>query len=317
MILITGARGHVGRNLVQQLMQDGHKLRVLLTSDEQLPWDVQDPHAPEIIIGTLMDDEALFAATSGVHVVFHLENAMWWGRTRDLERVELVGTRNLVAAARAARVGRIITLSHLGASPSSAFTLLRIKGQQEALIRDSGLAYTIIRPGIIYGTEDAFVNHLAMVMSTNPFFFVMPGYGEIILHPLYIDDLIKALQISLDKIDTVDEVIEIGGAEYITFEDLVWTIMRVTGFYRPIIKVQPYMMRWLTTLYGFLFSRTLITPQWLDILAASRTAPLGNMYRYFGFQPRRFEDTLMTYLPQKSFFFSALRYAFKRRPRSI
>ncbi|PJF22900.1 MAG: hypothetical protein CUN56_03625, partial [Phototrophicales bacterium] len=128
---------------------------------------------------------------------------------------------------------------------------------------------------------------------------------------------IKALQISLHKIDTVDEVIEIGGAEYITFEDLVWTIMRVTGFYRPIIKVQPYMMRWLTTLYGFLFSRTLITPQWLDILAASRTAPLGNMYRYFGFQPRRFEDTLMTYLPQKSFFFSALRYAFKRRPRSI
>ena len=317
MILITGARGYVGRNLIRQLMEDGQRLRVLLPDDSDVPWDADDPHAPEIIIGTLMNDEALFTATSGVHVIIHLENAMWWGRMRELERVEIVGTRNLIAAARAARVGRIILLSHLGASPSSAFTLLRIKGQQESLIRDSGLAYTIIRPGVLYGEEDAFINHISMVMSTNPLFFAMPGYGEVILHPLYIDDLIKALKITLERIETIDEVIDIGGAEYITFEDMILTVMRVTGFYRPIIKVQPYLMRWLTTLYSFIFRRTLITPQWLDILAASRTASLGNMYRYFGFQPRRFEDTLLTYLPQKSFFLSAIRFVFKRRPRSI
>ncbi|MFW5696197.1 MAG: SDR family oxidoreductase [Phototrophicaceae bacterium] len=319
MILITGATGFIGRHLVRRLMAEGRRVRVLLPPERQasLPWDADDPDAPEIVTGTVLDDEALFAAVSGAYVIIHLENALWWGRPRDLERIELVGTRNLIAAARSARVGRIITLSQPGASPSSAFTLLRIKGQFEALIYDSGLAYTVIRSGIVFGADDSFINHIAMVLSLNPFIYLMPGQGEVVLHPLYIDDLVEVLTRALERLNTVDEVIEIGGPEYITLSDLISTVMRVSGIHRYVLPVPPYVLRGLSRLYSLIFRRSLVTRQWLDYLAGNRTAPLGNVYRYFGFQPRRLEDTLLTYMPQRRYFLPALRHATRRRPRGI
>ena len=317
MILITGATGLIGRQVVAQLMAEKRALRCLLPQPKQrqLPWDRWMEGAPEIITGNSWNEEALFAAVSGAHTIIHLENALWWGRTRDLERVEIVGTRNLIAAARAARVGRIITVSQLGANPASAFPLLRIKGQVEDLIRQSGLAYTILRSGVVFGREDAFANHIAMLLPVSPLFLVMPGYGEIILHPIYIDDLAEAITRSLERIDTVDQTIEIGGPEYMTFEDLIRTVMRVTGSERSILAVPPYLIRWWLRIYRIVFPRTLITPQWLDILAASRTAHLGNSYTYFGLYPRRFEDTLLTYMPRQHYFWRALRYVFRRHPR--
>lgn len=319
MILITGADGFIGKHLIARLMQSQIPLRVLLPEwrTRRLPWDADHPNAPQIIVGTILDEEAVFRAVTGVHTIIHLENALWWGRTRDLERIELGGTRNLITQARAARVGRLITMSQIGAASSSAYTLHRIKGQTEELVRNSGLAYTIIRAGVIFGDEDAFINHIAMMMSVNPLFFLMPGEGEVVLHPLYIDDLIEALMRSLENFKVIDRILEIGGQEYTTFEDMLLTVMRVTGTNRIIIAVPPYILRLLTAIYSLLLPRSLMTSHWLDILATNRATKLANMYEYFGFQPRRFEDTLLLYLPQKSLFWQAFRRSFRRRPRSF
>ncbi|RMG78892.1 MAG: NAD-dependent epimerase/dehydratase family protein [Chloroflexi bacterium] len=319
MILVTGATGFIGRNLVKRLMEQGEPVRCLISQyrANHISWDTEAPNAPEVIIGSLLDDEVLFRAMAGVHTVIHLENAQWWGRFRDLERIELNGTRKLIAAARAARIGRIIIPSHLGASSASAYTLLKIKGQVEELIRASGLAYTIIRSGIVFGPEDHFINHIAMMLSVNPLFFVMPGHGEIALHPIYIDDLVEAIVRSLEHIDIVDETIEIGGPEYTTFQDMMYTIMRVTGMQRLLIPMPPYLVRTIVSIYSRIFPRSIMTPQWLDILAANRTTRINNIYEIFGIQPRRFEDTLLTYLPKRRHFFSLLRMSLRRRPRGV
>ncbi len=315
MILVTGATGFIGRHLVSRLMADNQRVRCLLPENKakKLPWE----NPPEIVIGTLLDEEAIFKAVTGVHTIIHLESAQWWGRTRDLERVELVGTRNLTTAARSARVGRIITVSQIGASISSAYTLMRIKGGVEELIRTSGLAYTIIRSGVVFGEDDAFVNHIAMMLRASPFVFLMAGRGEVVLHPIYIDDLVEALVRTLERVDTIDSTMEIGGPEYITVEDLMHTIMRVSGTYRFLLPVPPYVLRWLAAVYTRIFPRSLLTPQWLDIMATNRTAQLGNTYNYFGIHPRRFEDTLLTYMPEKPYWLPMLRYTLRRRPRSI
>ena len=318
MILITGATGLVGRGLVQRTMAESMPTRCLLTDQQaqRLPWDAGNPHAPEIVTGTVTDEQAFFHAVSGCHAVIHLQNAMWWGRRRDLERVELEGAKTLAAAARAARVGRIITLSHLGAAPSSAYTLHRVKGEVEHILRKSGVAHTIIRSGLVYSEEDAFINHIASMLRINPAFFLMPGRGETVLHPIYIDDLVEALYRSLNLIRLVDTTVEIGGAEYVSLRDLMRTVMRVTSMRRILVSMPPYFLRWITGVYSRLLPRSLMTNQWLEILAANRTAPLGNTYDYFGFQPRRFEETLLTYLPQRRHLVGSLRDTFRRRPRA-
>jgi NADH dehydrogenase len=315
MILITGASGFIGRHLVKHLLADGHSVRCLLTSRKQRQFPYRD--RVQVVTGHILDEEALFRAVTGAHVVIHLENAQWWGRPRDLERIELEGTRNLITAARAARVGRIITVSHLGAAPSAAYPLMRYKGIVEEAIRNSGLAYTIIRSGLVFGDDDAFINNLAMQLRASPVIFFMPGHGEVVVHPIFVDDLVEALVRSLEIIDTVDLTAEIGGPEYMTFEDLVRTVMRVTGARRIIVPVPPYLLRWLLAIYSRVVPRSLLTAQWLDILATNRTAHLSNIFEHFEIRPQRFEDTLLTYMRGRRYFWAMLRYTFRRRPRAI
>ena len=122
-----------------------------------------------------------------------------------------------------------------------------------------------------------------------------------VVHPIYIDDLVSALVRSLETVDLVDTQIEIGGPEYITLEDLIRTVMRVTRMQRLIIPVAPYVLRWTTAVYSRILPRSLVTPQWLDLLATNRTAPLGNTFQYFGFHARRLEDTLLGYMRGRSY----------------
>ena len=153
------------------------------------------------------------------------------------------------------------------------------------------------------------------MLRVNPILFLMPGGGDVVLHPIYIDDLVEAIYRSLSLMRLVDATVEIGGAEYVSLGDLMRTVMRVTGMRRLILHMPPYLLRWITGVYSRLLPRSLMTSQWLDILAANRTAPLGNTFDYFGFQPRRFEETLLTYLPERRHFVGWLRDTFRRRPR--
>ena len=313
MILITGSTGFIGRHLVARLLADGRAVRCLLPEGVEVTWDA--PTQPEIVRGTLGDDEALFRAATGISTIIHLESGQWWGNARQLERLEVYGTRNLVEAARAARVGRVIMLSHLGATPASGYPLLRVKGSVEEIIRASGIAYTVLRTGLIFGEDDAFYSHIAMSLAMNPFAFIMPGRGEVVLHPLYIDDLVAILAQTLENINTVDAVIEIGGPEYITLRDLIRTIMRVSRRRRMILSVPPYLVRMFTRISGVFTPRTLITPQWLDLLATNRVAQLGTVPKYFDVQLHRLEDTLLTYMPGRYGWLTSLRYLWRRPPR--
>lgn len=320
MIVVTGATGFVGRHLVAHLLRSGHPVRVLTPprvvnhfENRRRAWPWAEAGDAEIFPGSIFNAESLFQAVQGAHTIFHLASAQWWGGISDLEQVDLVGTRQVVAAARSARVGRIISLSHLGAAPSSAYPLLRIKGQFENILKESGLAYTIFRCGILFGEEDRFINNYAMLMRTNPFMVLQPGEGEDLLNPLYIQDLVKALDASLEKVELVDEIVNVGGGEYISFNELTRTIMRVTNTGRTIFKTPPYLLRTLTILANVFFPRWPATRQWFDILAGNRTAQLGNLYEYTGVRPVRFEDTLLTYMPERNYTWELLRFIFTRR----
>lgn len=319
MILVTGSTGFVGRHLVRRLVEAGWPVRVLVLPRRrgtvQLPWS---DLPVEVATGSIFDEAQLRQAMRGAHTVFHLASAQWWGSARDLEQVEVEGTACVIRAAQEARIGRLLVMSHLGAAPASAYALLRSKGLMEDAVQRSGLAYTIVRSGILFGEQDVFVNGLAMMLRTNPLLFFQPGQGENLLHPLHIDDLITALVGTLDNLETVDRILEIGGPEYITFNELARTVMRVTGARRIIVPLPPYLVRWLTRVMRRVLPRWPATPQWFDLLASHRTASLSNVPDIFGFKPRRFEDTLLTYMPGRRYIFQLLRFVLRRgRPHRL
>lgn len=318
MILVTGATGFIGRHLVKKLADSEHRIRIIGLNRrrmERLGW--HEHPCIEIVDGSIFKPEDLHRAMLGVHTVFHLASAQWWGRFNDLERIDVGGTRNIITAGRSARIGRIIVLSHPGAEPSSAFNLLNIKGKVEEAVRTSGIAYTILRCGVIFGPEDRFVNNIAMLLRLNPFFTFQPGAAEALLSPLHIDDLVTVLEKSLEVIDLVDNTVEIGGAEYITYNEMLRTVMRVSRARRTIIAVPPFLLRGITSFMKIFIPRWPMTAQWFDMLAGHRTPELSNIYNYTGVRPRRFEDTLVMYMPQRRYFFELLRYLLRRAPRSV
>lgn len=316
MILITGATGLIGKQLVTRLLAADQPVRVIVspsrlhgTHTSHLPWS----GVAEVVPGELTNADVLHQVLADVHTVFHLAGAQWWGRRRDLQRVDVLTTQAVIAAARAARVGRIVIVSHLGAAQSSAFTLLQIKGQVEELVRTSGLAYTIIRSGVVFGPDDRFVNGIATLLRANPFVYFQAGQGETLLNPLYVADLAEALARTLALLDTVDQTIEIGGPEYLSYNELIRTVMRVTGAPRNIVSLPPYLMRSWTGLTRRLFPHWPVTGQWYDMLAANRTASLGTLETVFGIQPARFEDTILTYMRQRRYAPQLWRAVLQRR----
>jgi NADH dehydrogenase len=291
LILITGATGFVGRALLPRLAEAGLELRCLLRPSHRTP-RLPRGLPVQAAIASLDDERGLRAALVGVDTVIHLAGAEWHGLRGDVFAVDAAGTRALVAAAREAGVSRIIYLSHLGADRASAYPVLKAKGIAEEFVRQSGLPYTIVRSALLYGEEDVFVNVVALMLKLGPGLFLMPGDGQISLQPLWVEDLVTCLEWSLSDLTSLNQTLALGGPEFITFGQMVQTVMEVIGVRRLIVPVRPPFLRAGAWLLEQVLPRSPLTTRWLDYLAINRTCELTSVTRYFGLKPTRFVNAL-------------------------
>jgi NADH dehydrogenase len=308
MILITGATGFVGRRLLLRLAQIPHmRTRVLLRPGAQLdklPRGV-DVHA---MMGAPGDHDALVRAMDGVHTVFHLIGTDNRGRYARLQDVDIPWAKAVVNAALDARVGRIITLSRVGADRGSALPILRAKGEIEDTIRRSGLAYTIFRCGFLFGEGDSFSEPIAMLIRAFPLFFV-PNDGEQVLQPLWVEDLVTCLAMSLRDLNLIDQVVPLGGPELLTFRRVAMRVMYAMGTRRPIVELPLLVHRAVSWYFDGLFARWPVSENWIEMLSTTQTAEIGNIERMFGFRPAAFDIGLIDrYLKGRRFMAEFLDY---------
>ncbi|MBN1429243.1 MAG: NAD(P)H-binding protein [Anaerolineae bacterium] len=309
MILVTGATGFVGRHLVPRLTIDaGLSVRVLLRPGSDVN-RLPRPLTVHTVVGEITDANTLLAAMDGIHTVIHLVGTETRGRHARLNEVDVEGTKVVIEAALAACVGRIIYVSRLGAEKASAFPVLRAKGEIEERIRDSGLAYTIFRSGVLFGKGDRFSEHIGMLARTFPFYMV-PGDGEVVFQPLWVDDLVTCLVMSLENFDLIDTITSIGGPEFLTYRRLVMRVMHTINSRRPIIGVPMLAHRSLTWFLDGLFARWPLTEQWTEMLSTTQTAEMGSIERYFGFRPTAFDVGLLsTYMKRRFYALELIHYA--------
>ncbi|TFG50030.1 MAG: NAD-dependent epimerase/dehydratase family protein [Anaerolineales bacterium] len=121
------------------------------------------------------------------------------GARGNLLETDIQGTKLLVEAAQESGVERFFYLSHLGADRASAYPIMTAKAIAEDHIQKSSLDYTILRTGIVYGPNDRFTTSLARLIQAIPLVFPLPGQGDTLLQPLWIEDLANILLWSLDN----------------------------------------------------------------------------------------------------------------------
>lgn len=291
MILVTGGTGFVGGALIPQLVQAGKQVRILLRPSPvspRLPKGV----SVEVAVCSLRDERGLRAAMKGVSTVIHLAGVERQSSRANLSEVDVDGSYKVAQAAAQAGVRRIVYLSHLGADRSSAYPVLKAKGLAEHAIIESGVPYTIFRSAILYGPGDQFSTGIARLIRMNPFFFMLPGDGQSLIQPLWIDDLVAAMMIALEDPEMLNKLVHIGGAETLSFRQCVEIVMNRLGVRRVFLPVPPPYLRMLALWVEQPIRRFPLSIFWLDYLSADRTCGLDSLPRAFGLLPARFHQQL-------------------------
>jgi NADH dehydrogenase len=201
-------------------------------------------------------------------------------------------TANLITAAQEAGVQRFIYLSHTEADRTSAYPLLRARGEGEALVRESGLNTTILRAPLIYGPEDFSTNILVMLAKIMPFVLPVPDTGLVHFQPLWIGDLTTCVLATLSRDNLNGQTIPLGGPEHFTFDQMMIEILAAAKLRRRLVRMRMSSVQWAITLADALLPRSPLPLRWLDLLSVGDATDLVTIPRYFGFEPHRFSESL-------------------------
>lgn len=291
MILITGGTGFIGQVLIRHLLAVGQEVRILIKPSKVSP-KLPIGMPVDVTVSSLQDERGVRAALKGVSAVFHLASAEHQKRGEKMLDVDIRGTQVLVKAADEAGIDRMIYLSRIGADRASAFPVLKSKAIAEGFIKQSRLNYTILRSCVVFGPGDHFTQGLATVLRAFPFFFFVPGDGDTLLQPTWVEDLVTCLVWALDDPSSERQMLEIGGAEYLSIRQIAAEIATAMNIRRQIISISPATLRIITMLMQQSFPGFPLSTLWLDEFAVDRTTAIDSMTRTFGILPSRFSQRL-------------------------
>jgi NADH dehydrogenase len=181
-------------------------------------------------------------------------------------------------------------MSALGARPGAPTGYFDTKGRAEEYVRQSGLAWTIFRPSVIFGPGDQFLNELAGILSTAPFVPV-PGDGSYRLQPVFIGDLVKGIADALQRPDTEGKVFDVGGPERISYNELLDKVAASAGRRAGKVRIPLSVMRPIVKRMER-FRKFPLTTDQLEMLLAENICDAGPFYSAFGFTPLSLSDYL-------------------------
>jgi uncharacterized protein YbjT (DUF2867 family) len=235
-LLLTGATGTIGRQVLRRLTAGGADVRCLVRDPRRLG---AERVRVQIALGDLGDPLSFRHALRGVDTVVHLASVIRDQPVGSIEELDGVATWRLVQAAERAGASRFVFFSTLAASTRSRARLMRAKAIAERAVVQSSLEHTVFAPSIVYSPDDPFITLLER-MSLLP---VVPisGSGRASFQPIWAEDVagcvIAALPGGGHESDAIGARYELAGPQTLTYEEIVACALASFGRQRPIVKV--------------------------------------------------------------------------------
>ena len=251
-ILVLGGSGFVGRALCERLVQrnGGGGGRITVPTRRLAHGQgVRSLPTVELVLANVHDDSTLARLVVGHDAVINLV-AILHGKAADFERVHVALPRRLAAACAGAGVRRLIHVSALGAAPNAPSMYLRSKAQGEAMLQAAGLDLTLLRPSVIFGAEDRFLNLFATLQGLAPVLPLAGSHAQ--FQPVWVQDVASAIARCLDLPASVGKTYEIAGPEVFTLSQLVRLAGRWAGHERPQLPLPDVLGRLQALLLEFL-----------------------------------------------------------------
>jgi uncharacterized protein YbjT (DUF2867 family) len=243
LVLVTGASGYIGGRLLQVLEDERCGLRCLARRPEGLQQKVGP--ATEVVQGDVLDRPSLDAALRGVDVAYYLVHSM--GSSGSFEEADRQAARNFADAARAAGVGRLIYLGGLGSSDEALSAHLRSRHEVGDILRESGVPVIEFRASIVIGSGSLSFEMIRSLVERLPI-MITPRWVEVPAQPIAVDDVLAYLVAALQLPASECGVYEIGGADRMSYADIMRTYARQRGIRLRMIPV-PVLTPFLSSLW--------------------------------------------------------------------
>jgi uncharacterized protein YbjT (DUF2867 family) len=294
-VLVTGASGLVGIHTCRELCKNGWQVRALIRDPAKAAMALGQLPV-EFRVGDVRDATALRSSLSGCGAVVHLAAIAIEKKTEKYVETNTAATDRLISAARAENVQRVIFMSQNGADSRSKFPFLHSKGVAQDSIKTSGLRWTVLRPSVIFGPEDQFVNVLGRLIRLTPKIFPLPGGGKARFQPIGVDDVARVVRLSLEKKETVHQSYDLGGSVPLTLREMTERILTAMGTTRKLIPVSVRMLRPIVAFAERLLPNPPVTSSLLDLLALDNTVSNNALTDYFRVSPIPFAADELQYL---------------------
>nr|WP_295235257.1 complex I NDUFA9 subunit family protein [uncultured Brevundimonas sp.] len=238
-VTLFGGSGFIGSQAVRALARRGWRIRVAVRNPV-LAIEIQplgDPGQIQFMRCDITNPADVAQAVRGADAVVNLVGVLHdAGGKRGFDAVHTEAARTIAEAAKAAGVERLVQISAIGADAASPSAYGRTKAQAEAAVRAVYPDAVILRPSLVFGAGDSFLNRFAAMATMAPALPLIGG-GETRFQPVYVGDVAEAIARGVTRADAVGRTYELGGPSLYTFREVLELVRRETGRDRMLVSV--------------------------------------------------------------------------------
>jgi NADH dehydrogenase len=273
---VFGGSGFIGRYVVKRLAQQGYVVRVAVRDPEAAlflkPMGAVGQVVP--LYASVTNAATVHRAVEGAEVVVNLVGILAEGGAASFQAIHTQGAETIAKAVAASGGGRLVQMSAIGADPASPSRYGASKGAAEQAVRAAVPAATILRPSLVFGTEDKFFNRFAEIARLSPIMPVISGDTK--MQPVYVGDVADAVMAAFVNPATGGKTYELGGPRVWTFREILAFILKHTRRDRMLMDVPMWAARLQANVLQYVPGKPL-TPDQLLMLQRDNIVAAGSL----------------------------------------
>ncbi len=249
LVTVFGGSGFVGGQVVHALARRGWRVRAACRRPDRA-WKLMTSGGVGQIQAVRCDatrDDDVASAVSGADTVVNLIGILYESGARTFHAMHVDASRRIAEASAAAGVERLVQMSAIGASPESESDYALSKAAAEMAVREVKPDAVIIRPSVVFGAGDDFLNKFARMAQYAPALPLIGG-GQTQFQPVHVGDVAEAIARTVERADAAGRTFELGGPTVVTFEDVLKLVLRETYRSRGLLPLPFFAARALGSL---------------------------------------------------------------------
>ena len=292
-VLVTGATGFIGRHVAARLIAAGHEVLIGARDGRRAGRVFPDQRFIACDFTRDLSSAAWSPRLEGVEALINCVGVLQPRRRATMEAVHLTATAALFDACLAAGVRRVIQVSALGVDTGIDLHYATSKLAADTYLQGLDLDWTILRPSLVYTPAGSYGGtSLLRAQAALPLFVPLPGRGDQLFQPVFMDDLTEAIRRLLEDGKAIGEIVPVTGPEPLAVRDILFGLRRWLGLGRAWALPIPMPFMRLLARLGDLLGAGPLTTTSLRMIEQGNAAPPDPFTRASGIVPRPFDRVL-------------------------